>query len=119
MYLYSFSQDNLKTLKDQADELYSTIETAAINKEVPPNFRSGQKKHADIKEQLEKIHRWDYIEFQLKFLESLGNLALDVKKIEMSERKKYLWNWVGIINYKLDKLWSEKFDYESTIKVKF
>ena len=43
MYLYSFSQDN-GILKDRADELYSTIETAAINKEVPPNFRSGQKK---------------------------------------------------------------------------
>ena len=37
-----------------------------------------------MKDQLEKIHWRDYIEFQLKFLESLGNLALDVKKIEMS-----------------------------------
>lgn len=72
-----------------------------------------------MKEQLEKIHRRDYIEFQLKFLESLGNLALDVKKIEMSEWKKYLWSWVGHINFKLDKLRSEKFDYESLIKVKF
>lgn len=37
MYLYSFSQDN-GILKERADELYSTIEQAAVNKEVPHNY---------------------------------------------------------------------------------
>jgi len=34
MYLFSFSQDD-GILKERADDLYTTIETAVINKDVP------------------------------------------------------------------------------------
>lgn len=89
LYIFSYSQDEVGTLKESASELSNIIETVIVNSEVPAKYRTKTLEDEGITDPMkymEKIHRDKYKNFQLWFFDFLKSVSLKLKTIDPENR---------------------------------